>query len=348
MNKKLLILDGISGISLARDITDTVRQLGVDAVYCNLAGLSNIKLYKPRSAIAKLLNKRQNKDSFFHLPKCGLAELEAVFVREQPDVILVIGFSYKFVAPLNLKRLAQKHNAQLFLYDTDSCNLYSNRREFIFFLDHELPVYDHIFSFSRVVTDFFVRQGLPASFAPFGSLELPHYQVQGEEHPVLFVGSGDLRRILLLESIADVLKVYGNRWQRNYPLMSEQLRQCVDDTSIWGDVLYQQLANSKIILNITRGPFYAAETGINLRIFEAMAAGCFVLTDYCDEVTELFLPGVEIETFKGSAELREKVEYYLSNDDARQQIAERGYQKFLSHYTWEQRMRQMLFSMECL
>lgn len=348
MTKKVLVLDGISGISLAQDITQTIKDLGVDAGYCSFASLANIKLYKPRSAIAKLLNKRQDKEGFFHLPKSSLNELEQVFQRERPEIVLVVGFSYKFIAPKQLKALAQKYQAKLYLYDTDSCNLYPNRREFIFFLQQELPVYQHIFSFSRVVTEFLVRQALPASFAPFGALPLPRFQSSDDQHSVLFVGSGDLRRVLLLESISDVLKVYGNRWQRNWPLMSDPLKACVEDRTLWGDDLYQVLANSKIVLNITRGPFYAAETGINLRIFEAMAAGCFVLTDYCDEIAELFTPGEEIETFKGSAELREKVLYYLNNEQARQRIAERGHQKFLSHFTWEHRMRDMLSRMDCL
>ncbi len=48
---------------------------------------------------------------------------------------------------------------------------------------------------------------------------------------------------------------------------------------------------SKIVLNITYGDFYAAETGVNLRIFGALAAGCFLLTDHCDEIGDLFDTG---------------------------------------------------------
>lgn len=348
MKQKVLVLDGISGISLAKEISETINQLGVDSGYCSFADLPTIACYKPRSAIAKWRNKSDSKDGFYHLPKSDASTLAEIFDREQPDVVLVVGFSYKFIAPETLREIAGKHQAKLYLYDTDSCNLYSKRREFIFFLQAELPVYQHIFSFSQVVTDFLSRKGLPVSFAPFGSLSVPHMQPQGTPHNVLFVGSGDLRRVFLLESISDSLTVYGNRWERNQSLMSDALRQCVEDRAIWGASLYQELANAKIVLNITRAPFYAAETGINLRIFEAMAAGCFVLTDYCDEIAELFTPGEEIETFKGKAELREKVTYYLNNDAARKAIAERGYQKFLSHYTWKQRMKDMLSSMRCL
>jgi spore maturation protein CgeB len=117
--------------------------------------------------------------------------------------------------------------------------------------------------------------------------------------------------------------------------MSDELKAKVIDRSVWGVQLHQLLFSSKIVLNITRSHFYGAETGINLRIFEALAAGAFLLTDYCDELTELFVVGEEIEVFRSSDELVEKVDYYLANPEKRLEIARRGHQKFLKLYTWD-------------
>lgn len=347
MSKKVLVLDGISGNSLGRDIHSAIVENGVDSGYCSLADLSRIRLYKPKSAIAKLIDKKGKQDSYYYLPKCRIEALADVFTNEQPDVVLVIGFAYRFVGPKQLKALANKYQAKLYLYDTDSCNLYTNRREFVFFVETELPIYEQVFSFSKVVTDFLQRKGIQSRFMPFGAKQIapiaPH-----ESHEVLFVGSGDLRRIFLLESIADNVTVFGSRWQRNYSLMSDRLKQQIIDRPVWGEELHQHLMSAKIILNITRGPFYAAETGMNLRIFEAMSAGCFMLTDYCDEVAELFEPGVEVETFKGAEELQDKVAYYLQNEQARLAIARRGHEKFLKHFTWPIRVADMLQKMQCL
>ena len=58
-----------------------------------------------------------------------------------------------------------------------------------------------------------------------------------------------------------------------------------------GTELHCWWVRSKIVLNITCGDFYAAETGVNLRIFGALAAGCFLLTDHCDEIGDLFDTG---------------------------------------------------------
>ena len=102
--------------------------------------------------------------------------------------------------------------------------------------------------------------------------------------------------------------------------------------------LHQLLGQSKIVLNITRTDFYGAETGINLRIFEALAAGCFLLTDHCDELGELFRIGEEIETFRSSAELTDKVTLFLSDEGRRKEIARRGHDAFCRKHTWRARI----------
>ena len=97
------------------------------------------------------------------------------------------------------------------------------------------------------------------------------------------------------------------------------------------------------MLNITRTDFFGAETGINLRVFEALAAGCFLLTDHCEEIAELFKVGEEIETFRSSKELADKVAYYLANEERRRTIARNGHQAFLGNHTWNTRItRQIL------
>jgi len=348
VSKKLLVLDGIGGIDLGRNLTASIQEHGIATEYRDMAELPRIALQKPRSAIAKMLNKKNDKDGFYCLPKCDFDHLEQQLNQFKPNKILVIGFVYKFFEPQRLKQLADKLGIELFLYDTDSCNLYSSRREFIFFIENELKVYKSIFSFSRVVTDFFIRKNLDAYFCPFGDTPKIRQASVESDTNVIFVGSADLRRIFLLENIADNVSIYGNRWQRQWPLMSETLQQKVIDNPIWGEQLQAKLMASKIVLNITRIPFYGAETGINHRIFEAMSLGCFVLTDQCDEIAELFEVGEEIETYKGIDDLKQKVDYYLKHDDERQRIAQRGYQRFLKDYTWQTRSADLLTKMGLL
>lgn len=341
----LLILDGIGGVPLGRELAEACNAHGIHTTYRDCARLPTIPLYGLRSALAKTVN-RSGKDSYYHLPRVDTQAVETLLRDTRPDCVLVIGFAYKFIDPAVLAKLKRELGFALFLYDTDSCNLYTRRREFIFFLDGELPVYDRIFSFSRVTSDFFRQtRGLNAVHQPFGALPIVLPDDTPREHDVLFVGSCDLRRIFLLEHVCEHVVVFGNRWDRHAALTSRALQARITDRPVWGKELHALFGASKIILNITRGPFFGVETGINLRIFEALAAGRMLLTDHCDEVAELLKPGVEMDTFRSSAELAEKAAYYLAHDDEREAIAQRGQQRFFADYTWQRRSAELLLLM---
>ena len=345
--RKILVLDGIGGVPLGREVCDTFSELGISATHFDCLQAPRRALYGARSVYAKLRNRGMEKDGFYFLPKLIESDLCQLIAREQPSHILVIGFIYKFFDPALLRRLANETGVGLFLYDTDTCNLYGRRREFIFFIENELPIYDRILSCSAVTTRFFKdTRGLDAVFVPFGAKPIVTDTID-QPIDVLFVGSCDLRRIFLLEAIRDRVMVRGNRWQRNMPLISAPLRARIDDKPVWGKELHQLLGQTKVVLNITRTDFFGAETGINLRIFEALAAGCFLLTDHCDEIAELFKVGEEIETFRSSEELADKVAYYLANSDERQMIARNGRSTFLRDHSWKARIfHQMLHSMQ--
>ena len=339
--RKILVLDGIGGVPLGREICDTFAELCISATHFDCLQAPCRKLYGTRAAYAKLINRRTERDRFYFLPKLIESDLRQMIAREQPSHILVIGFIYKFFDPALLRHLANEAGASLFLYDTDTCNLYSRRREFIFFIENELPIYDRILSCSSVTTRFFKdTRGLDAIFVPFGAKPIVTDTID-QPIDVLFVGSCDLRRIFLLEHIRDHVSVRGNRWQRNMPLISEPLRARIDDRPVWQKDLHQLLGQTKIVLNITRTDFFGAETGINLRVFEALAAGCFLLTDHCDEIANLFEVGKEIDTYRSAEELTSKVAYYLKNEDKRQEIAQNGHAAFLSRHTWEIRTKEM-------
>lgn len=340
--QRILLLDGISGVPLGRELAEAFESCNFKVEYTAFNHLPKRWAYGLRSKFWKAFNKAAKEDEFYHFPKVSDRTITSLIKRLKPDIVLVVGFSYRFINPSLLKQLKLHHSFSLFLYDTDSCNLYSKRREFLYFMRQELTVYDRIFSFSKVTTQLFKNTlNLDAHFLPFGAKPLNRPQSPSKSMDVLFVGSGDLRRILLLENIKENLTIYGARWERNYALMSHGLRQTIHNQEIWGEALYQRLDAAKIVLNITRTDFYGAGTGVNLRIFEALAAGCFLLTDYTEELEDLFEIGEEIEVFRSPSELVSKVQYYLENDEARERIARNGHAKFMQSFTWKSRAELM-------
>ena len=81
---------------------------------------------------------------------------------------------------------------------------------------------------------------------------------------------------------------------------------------------------SSINLNVT---LPSIRSGIPLRVFEIMAAGGFVLTNYQPELEELFAVGKEIEVFRSFDEMEDKVRYYLTHEKERLMITLKGYQR---------------------
>lgn len=342
--RKCLIIDGIGGVPLGRELFDAFLQAGSQAVHWDALKQKSRRCYGLSSAIYKARNKSRDREGFSHLPRLPLEPLRNVLKEEAPTHVLVVGFLYKHYDVAQVAELVRSAGARFILYDTDSCNLYSKRREFLYFIEKELPLYDQIFSFSERTTRFFRETlCLNALHLPFGAVVVPELGIE-KDRDVLFVGSADLRRVFLLENIREYLSIRGNRWRRNYSLMSSTLRHRVDDRPVWGEELQTLLQSSRIVLNITRSDFYGAETGVNLRIFEAIAAGCFLLTDYCDEIAALFTPGQDIEVFRSGEELNDKVRYYLENPQERERIARNGRARLLEQHTWANRVERIFAS----
>lgn len=77
---------------------------------------------------------------------------------------------------------------------------------------------------------------------------------------------------------------------------------------------------------------------INMRIFETLGTGCFLLTEYFEGLKRYFEPGKELETFSDKGELLEKIRYYLDHPSEREAIAQKGQLRCHSDYSMEQRV----------
>lgn len=95
---------------------------------------------------------------------------------------------------------------------------------------------------------------------------------------------------------------------------------------------------SLINLNPTSKPI---RSGIPLRIFDLLACGGFVLTNYQSDLLEYFVPGEELEMYSSLEELKEKMEYYLSHREECREIADAGYKKAVKYHTYPIRLQEM-------
>lgn len=79
------------------------------------------------------------------------------------------------------------------------------------------------------------------------------------------------------------------------------------------------------------------------RNFEIPAMGTFMLSEYSDDLANLFEEGREIEFFRSRDELIDKIGYYLAHDTEREEIARLGRERlFQDGHDVLSRMKQML------
>ncbi len=107
----------------------------------------------------------------------------------------------------------------------------------------------------------------------------------------------------------------------------------------WGLDMYSILHNSKIVVN--RHIDVAENNANNMRLYETTGVGTFLITDYKDNLGELFEIGKEVESYKSVEECVEKIKFYLTHDSERERIARAGQERTLREHTYEQRMREL-------
>ena len=105
---------------------------------------------------------------------------------------------------------------------------------------------------------------------------------------------------------------------------------------LFGIEMFQKLRDSRVVFNnhIDISPVSAS----NMRLFETTGAGACLITDWKDNLPDLFEPDKEVLTYRTAAECAEKVGYILDNETERREIAEAGQRRTLRDHTFENRV----------
>lgn len=141
------------------------------------------------------------------------------------------------------------------------------------------------------------------------------------------------RRELVKEACGLGLSLYGDGWWGGFREMGADYGGWIDNRTD----LPKLYNASKINLNICLG-----KTAPNLRFFEILACGGFLLTNYLDDLEKLFELDKEIVCYRDAKELREKAKYYLAHPKEREEIARRGHERVLREHTYKNRMKEMI------
>jgi len=162
----------------------------------------------------------------------------------------------------------------------------------------------------------------------------------GKEIPIFFVGNWSSRRQKFIEAILPFSPIIcGPRWRQNN-LTNFPVLKCLRQRNLSPVRVNERYNQSRIVLNMNViDPPPDMVGWFNQRVFDVPASGTFLLTEYEKGLEELYNIGEEVETFRTTEELKDKVAYYLNNEAARERIARKGYERVMRLGTWEHRLR---------
>ncbi|MCU0561211.1 MAG: glycosyltransferase [Desulfobacterales bacterium] len=278
------------------------------------------------------------------LQAISLAEINRRLVRlalrTRPDLILVTGGHRIMRGALNRLR---GHGFHLVLWTTDHPR--SDDR-----MQTTAALFHHVFCQGSEYVDIFRRRGIRSRWLPMACDPELHRPVAvsmedraryGAE--VVFVGSYYPWRAELLSSLPGVeLAIWGPGWEQ-LPLDSP-LRASLRGAHTPPDAWVKIYGCSKVVLALHIdgsagcGPVYQASP----RVFEALGCGAFVIADSQRDVLSLFEDAKHLVVFRGTQDLRSKVAYFLSDDDARRPIAAAGRHAVLQDHTYVRRIAALL------
>lgn len=134
--------------------------------------------------------------------------------------------------------------------------------------------------------------------------------------------------------------LYGPRWKGYIPLSY------LKGEVVLNDDLPKYYHGSAITLNDTR-PEMKAAGFVSNRIYDVLAAGGFVISDYIEDIQEIF--GNTVITYDGTHEnLERKIKFYLEHKEKRAKKIQQGRELVLQKHTFKHRVDQFVMIMQKL
>lgn len=147
-------------------------------------------------------------------------------------------------------------------------------------------------------------------------------------------------RQIFLSTIAEkyspeVFSLYTNSDLSSMPVLQAHNKGIVD----YDKEMPLVFNRSRINLNIT---LRSIHSGIPLRVMDILGCGGFVLSNYQPELAEYFREDKEIVLFRSLEECLDKIDYYLSHEDKRAQIARAGFDAVKKNFDYKTGLTSLL------
>jgi spore maturation protein CgeB len=135
------------------------------------------------------------------------------------------------------------------------------------------------------------------------------------------------------------------------PRIISALRRAGIDVSVWGfgwragritqEQMIRVFNESRINLNLSNASVGKADQ-VKGRDFEVPGCRGFMITKHSDELASCYESGLEVETYRDQDDLIDKTRHYLADEERREQVAARGYERTIREHTMESRLSHIL------
>jgi glycosyltransferase involved in cell wall biosynthesis len=193
-----------------------------------------------------------------------------------------------------------------------------------------LRLFDVVFAAQKDSVPFLKRSGMTqVEWLPFAfDTTLRNEPTAEKVYDIGFVGSLELpaTRVERVEVLRHL--------ERKYRLNNYRV-------PVFGDDMMRVYNQSRIVVNIP------VPGGFNMRTFEALASGALLLTKRVGNgQDDLFKEGTHLVAYRDTADLIDKVDYYLRHERERREIADAGRREVLAWHTYDHRAARVLDTME--
>ena len=215
------------------------------------------------------------------------------------------------------------------------------------------PAFHWALTTSRVALSAYRGIGVKALYVPWGfNPDIFHPTEIAETHDVLFIGQRYGRRAQLIERLRGdgySVSTRGSGWPEGRADVSE---------------LAGLFAASKVNLNFleSSGGYFRAKglqfrgagridallgrligypRQLKARPFEITACGAFLLTEVVPELEECFVSGKELGVIPSYRQLRSAVDYWLTHDAERREVAAAGGARAAKDHSYQQRFERL-------
>lgn len=173
---------------------------------------------------------------------------------------------------------------------------------------------------------------------------------QIKEQDLIFTGTVSDKFGKRIQLLSDISSNLGGRLNIRYHLLTQTYRYTKvpkipfklitkSRQPIFMADMLREFGKSRIVLNMHSD--MSSEVKGNMRVFETLANGSFLLTD-AGNYPEGLVPGRHFVTYKNSSDAIDKIKYYVKNDSEREEIALQGNAALVGLFSPKESARDLL------